>query len=74
MESLETFIAKLEEEFEELPRGTLTSQTIFRDLSVWDSMHALILVAFIDMEYDVTLRGEDLMSLKTVQDLYDQVK
>lgn len=65
------FIQKLETEFEDVPKGTLTAQTSFRDMPEWSSMHALIIIALIDTEYGVTLNGDDLQSAVTVQDLYN---
>lgn len=65
------FILKLEAEFEDVPKGTLTAQTSFRDMPEWSSMHALIIIALIDTEYGVTLNGEDLRSAVTVQDLFN---
>ena len=70
---LKSFISQLEAEFEELEPGTLKAATGFRDLEEWSSMHALIIIALIDTEYDIILSGDDLRSASTVQDLYDIV-
>ena len=70
---LDSFINKLEVEFEELTPGALKAETGFRDLDEWSSMHALIIIALIDTEYDIVLSGDDLRSASTVQDLYDIV-
>jgi len=71
---INTFIQQLEVEFEEVTPGTLKADTSFRDLDEWSSMHALIIIALIDTEYDVILGGDDLRNATTVQDLYDVVK
>lgn len=63
-------IAKIEVEFETLEPGTLKPQSSFRDLKDWNSMHALILIALVDTEYNVTLNGNDLRNLTTVTDLH----
>ena len=68
------FISTLEAEFDELEPGTLKPDTDFRDLDEWSSMHALIIIALIDTEYDVTITGEDLSSIKTASELYEIVK
>lgn len=67
------FISKLEAEFDDLVPGTLKPETSFRDLEVWSSMHALILIAFIDSEYNLAVSGEVLREFNTVQDIYDYV-
>lgn len=74
MISIEEFIKTLEAEFEELQPGTLKPETKFTDLDEWSSMHSLIIIALIDTEYDVTITGEDLMSIKKVEELYTIVK
>lgn len=72
--NINTFIEKIEAEFDELEPGTLQKDTSFKDLDEWSSMHALIIIALIDTEYDVVLTGEDLTQLSSVEDLYKIVK
>ena len=74
MDSLDLFIARLEEEFDQLPSDSLRPETCFDELELWDSMHVLLLIAMIDAEYDVLLSGEDLSHIKSVNELYDLVK
>lgn len=69
-----TFIEKIEEEIEEFEPGALQPNTNYRDLEDWSSMHALIIIALADTEFEVTVTGEDLRQCNTVQELYDLVK
>ena len=71
---IDLFIEQLEEEFDELEPGTLKAETNFKDLDDWSSMYALIIIALIDMEYDVTITGEELKTVETVQQLFDLMK
>ena len=71
---LEEFVNKLEAEFEDMPKGTLKPDTDYRSIKGWSSMHALIIIAFIDITFNVTLNGTDLKSTKTVSDLYNLVQ
>jgi len=71
---LNNFIAHIEEEFEDLPRGTIIGETAFRKLDGWSSMMALILIARIDSEYSVNLTAEELAEAQTINDLFDLVK
>ncbi len=71
---IKEFIEKLEVEFDEIEQGTLSSETNFRDIDEWSSMHALIIIALIDVDYGVVVRGEDLVKMNTIQDLFDFVK
>lgn len=74
MNNIEEFISTLETEFDELEPGTLKPDTKFSDLDEWSSMHSLIIIALIDTEYEVTITGEDLMSISKVEELYNIVK
>ncbi|MBK7667426.1 MAG: acyl carrier protein [Sphingobacteriaceae bacterium] len=71
---LEEFVTKLESEFEDMPKGTLKPDTDYRSIKGWSSMHALIIIAFIDITFNITLNGTDLKSTKTVSDLYNLVQ
>lgn len=67
-------ISKIETEFETLEPGTLKPESSFRELKEWSSMHALILIALVDTEYNVTLNGNDLRSITTVNDLHQMIE
>ena len=67
---IQELIKHIENEFEDLQKGTLNPQTSIRDIEGWSSMHALLLIALVDNHYDVLLSGEELKNALTVQDLY----
>ncbi|MFZ4520171.1 MAG: acyl carrier protein [Bacteroidales bacterium] len=67
---IEDFIAKLEEEYEDLKPGTLTPESVFREVFEWNSINALILIAMVKVEYDVTINAEDIATSNTVADLF----
>ena len=71
MISIEEFTKGLEVEFEDLAPGTLSSDTTFRNIKGWSSMHALIIIAYIDANCNALLNGTDLKSAQTIQDLYN---
>ncbi len=73
MISIEEFITKLEEEFDDVQSGSLQANTNYREIENWGSMHALIIIALVDTEWDVSLSGNDLKSTNTIQELYDKV-
>jgi acyl carrier protein len=74
METVEEFIKKLEPEFEDLEPGTLKSDTIFRNLPNWSSMHALIIIALADTEYELRITGEDIRKCNTIADIHQVLK
>ncbi len=72
--SIDEFVTKLEAEFEDIPKGTLKPETDYRSIKGWSSMHALIIIAFVDIQFNITLSGTDLKSTQTVQDLYNLIQ
>lgn len=67
------FTRLLEKEFEDIEEGTLLPSMNYREIPEFSSMHALILIALIDSEFDVLLNGEDLRSVNTIDELFNLV-
>ena len=45
----------------------------FRDLEEWDSLTALSLIAMIDEEYGVSISGEKIKDLETLEDIFNLI-
>lgn len=69
---INNLITSLATEFE-IPETQLTPTTSFRGMKEWSSMHALIIIAIVNAEYDVMVTGNDLIQMDTVQDLFDLI-
>lgn len=67
------FISNFAEQFDDLDASVLTPETEFKSLEDWNSLVALSVIAMIDEEYDVTLKGNDITGSNTIQDLYNTV-
>ena len=74
MVDIKEFITKVEEEFEDMPKGALAPESIIREHFTWDSINALIFIAHVNVNYDVEITAQDLVDSNTVQDLYNLVK
>jgi len=72
--TIEDFIKNIETEFEDIEPGKLTPDSNFRNAFEWNSINALILIALIKTEYNVSINAEDIQKSKTVNDLFDIVK
>ena len=46
----------------------------FKNLDEWSSLIALSVIAMVDEEYDVTLKGDDVRNADTIEDLFNVVK
>lgn len=71
---LKDFVLKFAEQFEETDNSTFTADTEFKKLDEWSSLMALSIIAMIDEEYEVGIKGEDIRSSSTVNDLFEIVK
>ena len=74
MITLEEFVVKIEEAFEIEESGTLLPDTDYKNFEEWDSMHALILIALIDTEFDLLVSGNDLKSVVTIREVYELIQ
>lgn len=67
---VEGFIEKIVEEFPDLKKEKITPEMNFRDHVEWDSINALVLIAMVNVEYDVIITAEELINAETVNDVY----
>lgn len=71
MVSLEEFTNQLAAEFEDVDPNTITPNTNYREIKNWSSMYALIIIAFVDANFDVQLNADNLRNSQTINDIYD---
>lgn len=71
---LNEFVAHFAEQFEETEPTVFTPQTVFHELPEYSSLIALSIIAMVDEEYDVTIKGNDMRASVTIEDLYNIVK
>lgn len=70
---LKEFIQNFADQFEDTDASTFTADTVFHELDEWSSLVGLSLIAMIDDEYDVTIKGDELRAAKTVEDVFNLV-
>lgn len=73
MKALEDFVALFAEQFDETDPSTIKAETVFHDLDEWSSLIGLSIIAMVDEEFDVSLKGDDVKNAVTVEDLYNNV-
>ena len=73
MKSLDEFVALFAEQFDDTDPSEITSATEFHELDEWSSLIGLSVIAMVDEEFDVALKGDDVKSAVTVEDLYHNV-
>ena len=73
MKSLEEFVELFAEQFDETDASEITAKTVFHDLDEWSSLIGLSIIAMVDEEFDVALKGDDVKDSVTIEDLYNKV-
>ncbi len=71
---LENFVSNFAEQFEESEEVSFNSTTKFKEIEEWSSLLALSIIAMIDEEYDVKVKGDDIRNSETIEDLFIKVK
>lgn len=71
---IKEFIANFADQFDDTDASEITAATEFKNLDEWSSLIALSVIAMVDEEYDVTLKGDDIRGAVTVEDLFNIVK
>ena len=68
---MEVFLEKIKAEFDEdYEIGDLGLDDNIKNMDWWSSMHALVIIALIDTEYDVMLEPSQMKSANTVRELF----
>lgn len=72
--TLEDFIVNFASQLDDSNPAEIKAETAFHELEEWSSLTALSIIAMVDEEYDVTLKGDDLNKSYTIEDLFNIVK
>lgn len=71
---LNEFVEKFAEQFDDTDPSEIKADTRFRDIDEWSSLVGLSVIAMVDEEFDVLLRGEDMRQANTPEELYNIIK
>jgi acyl carrier protein len=71
---LQAFIKKFAEQFDNTDASEFKADTQFRTLDEWSSIIALSVIAMVDDEYDITIKGDDIRKSETIEELFNIVK
>ncbi len=71
---LKDFIEHFAEQFDDTDTSEIKAETVFKELDEWSSLIALSVIAMVDEEYDVTIKGEDIRNSNTVEALFNAIK
>ena len=71
---LKGFIEHFAEQFDETDASEFKAETVFKELEEWSSLIALSVIAMVDEEYEVTLKGDDIRNASTIEDLFNTIQ
>ena len=71
---LNEFIGHFAEQFEDTETSVFQAETKFKELDEWSSLLALSIIAMVDEEYDIRIKGDDIRFSITIADLFNLVK
>ena len=71
---LNEFVEKFAEQFDDTDPSEIKADTRFRDIDEWSSLVGLSVIAMVDEEFDVLLKGEDMRQANTAEELYNIIK
>jgi len=72
--NIQDFIENFAAQFDETDESLFAADTLFKQLDEWSSLTALSIIAMVDDEYDVIIKGNDIIKSETIQDLFDIVQ
>jgi len=68
------FINDMINVFEEADPVAITAEAKFRDIEGYSSFTALSIIAMVDEEYHVKIKGDDIRQATTIGDLFNIIK
>ena len=71
---LKDFVENFAAQFDDTDASEFKADTEFKALDEWSSLTALSIIAMVDEEYDITIKGDDIRNSETIEDLFNVVK
>ena len=69
----DVFLSGLKMQFEESDALKLAMDTKFKALATWDSLTKFSIIAFVEDDYKITMKNEDLNNIETPQALFEYI-
>lgn len=71
---IKQFVQNFYGQFEDIDPKVFSPKTRFRDVDGWSSLVALSIIAMVDEEYNIKLKGDDIRKAITIEDIYNIIK
>ncbi len=70
---LNKFVERFAGVFEDTDRSAFAPETVYKNIAEWSSLTALGVIAMVDEEYDVGLKGADFRDTDTIEELFEVI-
>lgn len=70
---LQEFVKNFAAQFDETDLSLFNPDTRFRELDEWSSIIALSIIAMVDDEYDIQVKGDDIRNSNTIEDIFNAI-
>jgi acyl carrier protein len=71
---INNFVSNVAAQFEDIDADTLKPESKLRDIEGWSSLIALSIIAMVEEEYNVKVKGDDIKNMQTIEDLFKLVQ
>lgn len=71
---INVFVQQFAGQFEDTDITLFLPETQYKSLEEWSSLMALTIIAMVDEEYDVKVKGDDIRESSTIKELFEIVK
>jgi len=71
---IKEFVKNFASQFEETNVKEFFPRSQFKTIPEWSSLIVLSIIAMVDEEYGIKIKGEDIKNSNTIEDLYNIVK
>ena len=68
------FLKNFADQFVDIDTSGIKPETRFKEIEGWSSLLAFSVIAMIDDEYGISLKGDDIRNSNTISDLFELVK
>ncbi len=72
--SLDDFIKRFADEFEDMEDGVIGADTVFTELEDWNSLSTLGVIAMVKMEFNLDITADEIRACDTVKELFDFIQ
>jgi acyl carrier protein len=71
---IKKFIKDLADQYDAADVNSINPETKFKEIEGYSSLIALSIIAMVDEEYNVNLKGDDIRNNETIGDLFNLIK